>query len=141
MSDSEEDWCAALRGAQCDANAEMEHDALRTDGSKEMSDSEEDWCATLRGAQCDANAEMEDDALRTDGCPLPHWSKRDRTQHFYAAARMREAKGRKRRQRAEGSHVQPLKKWTEDYNDSVATFKFLVGKTAVLLKKKKGSDC
>ena len=48
----------------------------------EMSDSEEDWCAALRGPQSDAKAEMENDALRTDCCALPHWSKRDRAQHF-----------------------------------------------------------
>ena len=55
----------------------------------EMSDSEEDWCAALRGPRCQAKAEMENDALRTDGCALPHWSKRDRTQHLHAAVRMR----------------------------------------------------
>ena len=145
MPDSEEDWCAALRVPQCQAKGEMENDALRTDGcalphsSKEMSDSEEDWCAALRGPQCQAKAEMENDALRTDGCALSHVSKHDRTQHFYAAARTREAKERKRRRRAEGSHVQSLKKWTEDYNDLVAKINsllelgvFLDGKTFFL---------
>ena len=59
---------------------------------------------------CDAKTEIQNDAPRTDGCAVPHWSKRDRTQHLYAAACMREAKERKRRRRAEGSHVQSLKK-------------------------------
>ena len=52
-------------------------------------------------------------------------------------------KERERRRRAEGSHVQSLKKWTEHHNDSVATLKFLVGtwrflvgKTAFLDKKR-----
>ena len=60
-----------------------------------MSDSEE-------GPQCQAKAEMENDALRTDGCALPHWSKRDRTQRFYAAARMRAAKERKTPSKSRG---------------------------------------
>ena len=75
-----------------------------------------------------------------------YWSKRDRTQHLYAAAGMLEAKERKRSRRAEGSDVQSLKKWTEDYSDSSATFKFfvgtwcfLVGKTAFLVKKRPGN--
>ena len=109
----------------------------------EMSDSEEDWCAALRGPQCDAKAEVENDTLRTDCYALPHWSKRDRTQHFYAAARMREGKERKRRRRAEGSHVQSLKKvdWRpQRLGCDIWTWRFLVGKTAFLVRKN-GSDC
>ena len=101
----------------------------------EMSDSKEDSCAALRGPQCQAKDEMKNDALRTDGCALPHWTKRDRTQHFYAAAPMPEAK-EKRRRRAEGSQVQSLKKWTEDCNDSVATLKFLVGTWRFLMENR-----